>query len=233
MLERRCARKDSSCVVTPDPRMGPGTNGAFLSSPLEMFKDSQVVNNCVVVRAKLAAGGQRWTPDHLTHICVGGTLAYMGSPTPTWSHQSEASLYSLNPLQVPSPPRRPVGGIGRKNKYQVHPLDAWAWVAPQLGRREPKTVKSVYKMMTVREWGRPELAKVEDAGILWGKWEGTQKKGVLPCAGRCGSGLRDWQVKGCTSLHNHTCVVCPHLTTTQLSLNANHKAISNHRCPAR
>ena len=62
-------------------------------------------------------------------------------------------------------------------EYQIHPLDVWAWVAPQLGRGEPKTVKSVYKLVTVRELSRPESAKVEYAGILWREWAGTQKEG--------------------------------------------------------
>lgn len=84
-------RKDSRCDVAPDPRKGPGTDGAYLSSPPAMFKDSQVVTNCVVVRAKLAAGGQPWTPDHLAHICVGGRACAL---------QLQSGLISLEPLFI-------------------------------------------------------------------------------------------------------------------------------------
>lgn len=85
---RRCARKDSRWQVAADTRKGPGTDGAYLGPRPAMFNQRRVVSSCVVAQAELAARGQPWTPDHL----VGGTPACMRSPTPTWSHQSEASF---------------------------------------------------------------------------------------------------------------------------------------------
>lgn len=80
--------------------------------------------------------------------------------------------------------------------------------------------------MAIRERDRPELVKLEYAGILWGKVvrypEG--RRAFYRVLEDVAQALETGRLKDAHAFHNHTCVVCPHLTPTQLSLNSNHKA---------
>lgn len=62
--------------------------------------------------------------------------------------QVQPGLISLEPLLLTKPtpghftsPSSRGWGVG--GEYQIHPLDAWASVAPRRGRKELKTMKSV------------------------------------------------------------------------------------------
>lgn len=81
------------------------------------------------------------TGSPCTHLCGWDScmhaLSNSNLVSPVW-------ILSLFTKPTPGPFTSPSSsGEGLQEEYQVHPLDAWAWAAPQLGRREPKTMKSV------------------------------------------------------------------------------------------
>lgn len=125
------------CDVTPDPKEGRRQTGRIWELALQRSKRvrlSALSSSCRLCWQQEGSQEDRITLN--TPVWVGHLAC---SPISTWSHQSGASSYSLNPLQVPSPPLAP-------EKSPPSASLMWAWVATQFRSRD---VEPEYTLMAV------------------------------------------------------------------------------------